>query len=200
MKIVNVCTADLFNMVRVICATIGLDCAAEDLLLVKLSLHTSSSIFVATQSDALRRVVASNENAGLKVRLDIVRTETNSQHLALGRQTIDSDTTVIGIEDSLVFRDSVSSVSSSNSTRGMANSSLWVDAPAAQQINNVQAKVSDKLKTAVKQVDRSVHEVTAIPVSQNVALSPHMREHPGGQCMLPPLSRCHSRISAASDS
>ena len=72
--------------------------------------------------------------------------------------------------------------------------------PAAQQINNVQAKVSDKLKTAVKQVDRSVHEVTAIPVSQNVALSPHMREHPGGQCMLPPLSRCHSRISAASDS
>ena len=60
--------------------------------------------------------------------------------------------------------------------------------PAAQQFNNVQAKVSDKLKTAVKQVDKRVHEVTAIPVSQNVALSPHMREHPGGQCMLPPLS------------
>ena len=94
---------------------------------------------------------------------------------------------------------------SASSKRSQRSTTKQNGQPAAQQSNNVQAKVSDKLKTAVKQVDKTVHEVTAIPVSQNVALAPHMREHPGGQCMLPPFSLSQQdlhrhRISAASDS
>ena len=41
------------------------------------------------------------------------------------------------------------------------------------------ARVSDQLKAAVKQVDKRVHEVTAVAVPQDVALAPHLREHPG---------------------
>ena len=71
--------------------------------------------------------------------------------------------------------------------------------PTAQQINNVQAKVSDKLKTAVKQVDKRVHEMTAIPVSQNVALAPHMHEYPGEQCVLPLFLTVTAGFAQASD-
>ena len=50
---------------------------------------------------------------------------------------------------------------------------------ATQSVSKARAKVSDKLKAAVKQVDKQVHEVIAIPVAHNVALAPHMHEHPG---------------------
>ena len=42
-------------------------------------------------------------------------------------------------------------------------------------------KVSDKLKAAVKQVDKAAYEVTALPMHkhQDVSLAPHRHEHPG---------------------
>lgn len=50
---------------------------------------------------------------------------------------------------------------------------------AVQGVSESRAKVSDRLKAAVKQVDKQVHEVVAVPVPQNMALAPHMHEHPG---------------------
>ena len=64
------------------------------------------------------------------------------------------------------------------------------DNPALQSVSNSRAKVSDKLKAAVKQVDKQVHEVIAVPVPQNVALAPQKHEHPG-------VDTCTFRFSAA---
>ena len=50
---------------------------------------------------------------------------------------------------------------------------------AVQGVCKSGAKVSDKLRAAVKQVDKQVHEVVAVPVPQNTVLAPHMNEHPG---------------------
>ena len=52
--------------------------------------------------------------------------------------------------------------------------------PAIQDAET-KVKVSDRLKAAVKQVDRSAYEVTALPMHthQDVSLAPHRHEHPG---------------------
>ena len=52
--------------------------------------------------------------------------------------------------------------------------------PAIQDAET-KVKVSDKLKAAVKQVDKSAYEVTALPMRthQDVSLEPHRHEHPG---------------------
>ena len=52
--------------------------------------------------------------------------------------------------------------------------------PAIQDAET-KVKVSDKLKAAVKQVDKSAYEVTALPMrtNQDVSLAPHRHEHPG---------------------
>ena len=53
------------------------------------------------------------------------------------------------------------------------------DQSALQSVSKPGAKVSDRLRAAVKQVDKQVHEVTAVPVQQSVALAPQKHEHPG---------------------
>ena len=52
--------------------------------------------------------------------------------------------------------------------------------PAIQDAET-KVKVSDKLKAAVKQIDKSAYEVTALPMHthQDVSLAPHKHEHPG---------------------
>ena len=64
---------------------------------------------------------------------------------------------------------------------------------AAQSVSKARAKVSDKLRAAVKQVDKQVHEVIAVPVAHNVALAPHVHEHPGENTyILPSSTACKS--------
>ena len=57
----------------------------------------------------------------------------------------------------------------------------WKDRSALTNVSKSRTKVTDKLKAAVKQVDKQVHEVIAVPMPQNVALAPHKQEHPGAR-------------------
>lgn len=70
--------------------------------------------------------------------------------------------------------------------------------PAPQSVSKSRAKVSDKLKAAVKQVDKQVHEVIAVPVAHNVTLASHMHEHPGEDtCTLSSSTACERFSSVA---
>ena len=78
--------------------------------------------------------------------------------------------------------------------------------PAIQDAET-KVKVSDKLKAAVKQVDKSAYEVTALPMrtNQDVSLAPHRHEHPGSCTSLLPVTRnkmaplCHKTTLTCSD-
>lgn len=61
------------------------------------------------------------------------------------------------------------------------SSSVRPHQESATQDTETKVKVSDKLKAAVKQVDKSAYEVTALPMHlhQDVSLAPHRQEHPG---------------------
>ena len=61
------------------------------------------------------------------------------------------------------------------------SSSVTHQQGSATQDAETKVKVSDKLKAAVKQVDKSAYEVPALPMHlpQDVSLAPHRREHPG---------------------
>lgn len=62
----------------------------------------------------------------------------------------------------------------------------WKDRSAVTSVSKSRTKVTDRLIAAVKQVDKQVHEVIAVPVPENVALAPHKQEHPGaGTFILP---------------
>ena len=63
---------------------------------------------------------------------------------------------------------------------GYSSSVTHQQEPAIQDAET-NIKVSDKLKAAVKQVDKAAYEVTALPMHkhQDVSLAPHRHEHPG---------------------
>ena len=68
------------------------------------------------------------------------------------------------------------------------------DRSALTSVSKSRTKVTDRLKAAVKQVDKQVHKVIAVPVPQNVALAPHKQELPG----LDTFTFLSSRVSGLS--